>query len=177
MKVELSELNKRIDAWAKRGSAWTKEGQALGLLALGRLSEHGDIGPVNRLFNAMPKGTKSSAMASWLLAYGALQANTDKATKADKPFVFDREKQTDTAGASADPWFDHKPEPAPDEIFDLQKALASVLKKAAKSTNLVHAELLEGIRALVGDEIAAEAGKGGAENAADAETAVGEASM
>lgn len=155
--IDKAELVKSIDAWGKRGVAWAKDGQVIALSCLKQLADHGDVGFVNRLYLSMPKGTKSSAMASWLLTHGALVANTDRATKATKPFAYTKDKQTDLAAASADPWFDHKPEPAADAVFDLQKALVQVLKKA-NGKELVHAELLEGIRALVGDELAAEAG-------------------
>jgi hypothetical protein len=147
-----TELGKAIDAWGKKGQKWAQEGQTLALSCLTRLSEHGDIGYVNRLYLSMPKGTKSSAMASWLLTYGALQANTDKGTKSDKPFVFDKEKITDVPGATADPWFDHKPEPDADQVFDLQKALQAILTKAGKAKQVAHGELAAEIAALLGQD-------------------------
>ncbi|MFN7318442.1 MAG: hypothetical protein ACK5S6_02925 [bacterium] len=168
-------LKKGIESWGKRGNSWVKDGQTLALQALMHLEAHGDIGFVNRLYLAMPKGSKSSAMVSWLLTYGSLQANTDKGTKATSPFKFDKSKVTDVAGAAADPWYDHKPEPEADKVLDLQKLLKAILTKAAKAENIEHAELLEGIRALVGSEVAAEAGKTMAEASDDAEDAVGQA--
>lgn len=150
--IPKSELNARIDRWGKRGQKWAQEGQELALSCLQHLADHGDIGFCNRLYLSMPKGTKSSAMASWLLTYGQLEANTDKATKASAPFKFSREKATDVEGAAADPWFEHKPEPSADQVFDLQKALAAVLRKASKASHVEHSELLEGLMALVGGE-------------------------
>jgi hypothetical protein len=144
-----AELTKAIDAWGAQGTKWTTRGQLLALSALQYLADHRDTGAVNRLYKAMPKGTKSSAMASFLLTHGALSANTDKGTKADQPFKFDKEKATDVDAAKADPWFDHKPEPDADQVFDLQKAIKAIIAKAAKSKQLSHAELLTGLNALV----------------------------
>lgn len=173
--MDKTALNKGIEAWGKRGKTWAQDGQKLGIAALAHLQAHGDIGFVNRLYLAMPKGSKSTAMVSWLLTYGALQANTDKTTKGTSPFKFDREKVTDVEGASKDPWYDHKPEPDADKVLDLQKLLVAILKKAAKAENIEHRELLEGIRSLVGEEAAGEAGQTFEEKADDAEEAVGAA--
>jgi hypothetical protein len=98
----------------------------------------------------MPKGTKSSAMGSWLLTHGALVANTDKGSKTAMPFKYDKSKTTDLEAAAKDPWYDHKPEPDADQIFDLQKALEAIIKKAGKAKQVAHGELLEGVAALLG---------------------------
>lgn len=172
-----ADLKKAIDAWGKRGTNWVQDGQKLAMQALGHLAAHGDIGAVNRLYLSMPKGSKSTAMVSWLLTYGSLQANAEKASKATSPFKFDKEKVTDLEGAAKDPWYDHKPEPDADKVLDLQKALAAILKKASKSPQIVHPELLEGIRALVGAEIADEIGQTVQEQGEQALEDVGEAAM
>jgi hypothetical protein len=142
-------LGKAIAAWGSKGAKWATEGQVLGLSALQRVADHGDIGYVNRLYLAMPKGTKSSAMASWLVAHGSLVANTTKGEKADKPFLFTKDKVTNMAAATADNWYDHKPEPDADQVFDLQKALIACLTKAGKATTVLHGELAEQVRALL----------------------------
>jgi hypothetical protein len=140
----------RIDKWGKAGQKWAEAGQVLAMSCLKHLSDHGDVGFVNRLFLAMPKGTKSSAMGSWLLTHGALVANTDKGSKTAMPFKYDKSKVTDLEAAAKDPWYDHKPEPDADQIFDLQKALEAIIKKAGKAKQVAHGELLEGVAALLG---------------------------
>lgn len=145
-----SELGIAITAWGKRGARWA-DGQMLAVSALTRLADHGDIGYCNRLYQAIPKGSKSSAMASWMLTHGALTANTDKGSKADKPFVFSKGKTTDVQGSIADPWFDHKPEPGADAVFDLQKALMAVLTEAGKAKHVAHGELAEKVSALLAE--------------------------
>lgn len=152
-----TELGNAITAWGKRGARWAADGQMLAVSALTRLADHGDIGYCNRLYLAMPKGSKSSAMASWMLTHGALIANTDKGSKADKPFVYSKDKTTDVPGSIADPWFDHKPEPDADAVFDLQKALMAVLTKAGKAKHVAHGELAEKVSALLA-EVAGNAG-------------------
>lgn len=154
---DVAELNKAIDTFAKAGKKWADQGHQLACGTLDHLvKSHGDIGPVNRLYLAMPAGSKSSALVSWFLAYGALVANEDKDTKKEKPFVFAKDKATDVAGGRADPWYNHKPEPAPDDVFDVQKALAAILSKAkrvtAKGGTITGGDLLKEIEAIAAGE-------------------------
>lgn len=139
----------------------------VGVSSLAHLAEFGDTGYVNRLYKAMPKGSRSSALVSWLLAYGGVIANTDKETKADKPFLFAKDKKTNVEGAMADAWYDHKPEKAPDEMFDLQVAMIALLKKATAAAQKGQlkggAELLNKLREVAADAEAAALEKAQAE--------------
>lgn len=145
--TDVKDLGKFIDGIAARGKRLDADIQIAGLSALSHLDKHGDIGMVNRLYVALAKGARKAAMTSWLLAYGSLSANTGK-DKAEKPFTYSKDKDTSVEAASQDPWFDHKPDAAPDEVFDLAKALESVIKKA-KGKQLVHGELLTGVQGLL----------------------------
>lgn len=146
--TDVKELDKAVVAWGQRGTKWASEGHMLAVSALTLTAQHNDVGPINRLYKAMPKGTKSSAMVSWLLAYGAVVANDDSATKADTPFKYTKDKVYNLEGAAKDPWFNHKPEPKADEVFDLAKAVEMIIKRA-QGKQLVHGELLTGLQALV----------------------------
>ena len=93
--------------------------------------QHGDIGLIERLLAALPKGTRSNAVKEWLVQYA--------------PVIFDGEKiafhrvyeQKDEAARAlkikavveATVWTELKPEPA-FKPFILEDALAAVLKKA-----------------------------------------------
>ena len=150
--TDTAELGKMIDSIKKRGALLDADIQLAGCSALGRLAEHGDIGYVNRLYLALAAGARKAAMSSWLLSYGSLVAN-DKEDKAEKPFVFSKGKATNVEKAQADPWFDHKPDPDPDQVFDLQKMLKAVIgkaqKKAAKGIQVQHMHLLSQVQALL----------------------------
>lgn len=147
--LELNALNTLIASIAKRGAKLDQDIQLAGLSAIAHHAKCGDIGPINRLYNALSKGTRRAAMTSWLLAYSGTVANTDKETKADKPFVHQKDKAADVEGAEQDPWFEHKPDQDPDKVFDVRAALAAVLKKAAKATNVEHRELIGAVSAIL----------------------------
>jgi hypothetical protein len=154
--MELKDLNSAIDKFAKTGKAWADQGHKLAVACVEHLEAHKDTGPVNRLYLAMPAGSKSTALVSWFLAYAAVVANVDKDTKGEKPFVFAKDKKNNVAGGRADPWYNHKPEPAPDMVFDVQKALAAILQKAKKMAEkggtVTGSELLLEIEAIAAGE-------------------------
>lgn len=153
--TDQAELTKAIDAWGKQGQKWTKLGHDLAMSALHRLADHGDIGPANRLYSAMPKGTKSSAMAEWLLTFGKLAPNDGDDKKA-KPFVYAKDKTMNLADAEKKPWYEFKPEPTVLECFDVQAAIRAFIKateaKAAKAQASTGLELLEQVKGLLGEE-------------------------
>lgn len=122
--------------------------QDTGLSILAHVDAHGDVSLANELFAAMPKGSRTASLAGWLMAYGKLRANTGK-DKATVPFRFDSNKVTDLESATATHWATFgKPEQAPDAVFDLAKALASLLKKAENADNVSDPELFARIKAL-----------------------------
>lgn len=122
-------INKAIDSIATRAKKLDADIQHVGLSAIAHIAKHGDIGPINRLFLALGAGHRKSALTSWLLAYAPVKAN-DGESKKEKPFVNDTARPALLEQATQDPWFEHKPEPAPDEVFDVRAAVAAILKKA-----------------------------------------------
>lgn len=136
MAKDMKVIDAEIKAIATAGKALDKRIQKAAVDVLEHFAEHKDTGLVNRLYLALSKGARKTAMASWLMAYAAVVANTDPKTKAEQPFVYSKDKATDPLAAAVDMWYDHKPDAAPDEVFDLQKAVKALLAKAAKATTL-----------------------------------------
>ena len=135
--TDVAALNKAIDSWGRGLNKAMNEGQKLALSALAHLAKCGDIGPANRLYTAMPKGTKTSSMGAYLLAFGALKAN-DGEDKKEKPFLYDKTKQTRLEAAYEQHWTEFGKEPDVDQVFDLQKAIAALLRKANKAATVTH---------------------------------------
>ena len=148
-------LNKEIASIQKAGAKLNSRIQDAAVSVLYHFNENHDIRVVNRLvndlFGALSKGARKSAMTSWLLANCAVSANTDAATKKEKPFVYDKNKTTSPEMGMAKAWYDHKPDPKPDEVFDLQKAVKALLARASKAETLKgDASALHAIAAAVG---------------------------
>ena len=145
-------LDKAINSAEKSAYKWINQMEKIGVSALSHLKEHGNIHFVNAAYLAMPKGTKSASFAAWLLFYGAIKANEDKATREEKPFVYDKTKKTDPVAAYADEkgwWGFGVREQKPHEIFDLQAAVQKLIERAMKQSEMAHAELLPLLKGLV----------------------------
>lgn len=145
-------LKKEIDSIKKAGSSLDARIHHASVAVLVHFAEHKDTGLINRLYDALPRGARRSAWVSWILSYAAVIANADKATKDEKPFLYSKDKDTIPEAGEADPWYNHKPEKAPDEVFDLQKAVKAIIAKAGKAKELKNgnANALKALAAAVG---------------------------
>jgi hypothetical protein len=137
-----ADLNKAIDALCKSAQGMQAKVQEVGVQALMHLKAHNDVGPVNRLYVGLPKGMRKQALGSWLLAHGALEVNTTADTKKVMPLKFSKTKKTNPEAAQADPWFEHLPEKAIDEVFDLQRAIHGLLVRAKGKTIQLHGKVM-----------------------------------
>lgn len=142
------ELLKLIQSISVAGKKVDSMIQLAGVSALAHLKEHGDIGMVNRLYLALHKGARKAALSSWLLAHGAIVANTEP-SKAEKPFNNTKDKTTNVEAAQADTWYNHKPDQEPDQVYDLAKAINAIIKKASTAKEVTHSELLTQLQAMV----------------------------
>ncbi|MDN7814692.1 hypothetical protein [Burkholderia vietnamiensis] len=155
-------MDKAIKSITARGVKLQNDIQQVGLSAINAVAEHGNTFYVNKLFIAVRelKGSRSAALAEWFLLYGKVKANTDPKTKLDTPFVFDREGAADLEEAALNPWHSlGKKERNPDELFDVNGAVRSLLskiKKAGAKTN--NPELTKALLA-VGDLVKSEDAK------------------
>lgn len=140
--MDIKVLNRKIDALAKANLKVEGEIQALGLVCLEHVEKHGDVTPLNRLFNALRR-TQFQAFGEWAFAFGKVSKSTNKETMALLPLAYDKSKTTDLEAAIAKPWFefaDSKAD-ATKKAFDFQQAVMSLIKKAA-ANGIDHAKLV-----------------------------------
>ena len=141
---DIKAINKAIDSIATKGKALDALIQDTAVDVLEHFQTHRDTGVVNRLYLAMPKGSRGLALADWLLKFVAVKVNTNKETKDVQPFVFDKDKvdammHEDTlATATRTLWHDLKKEKALDEVFDLRTAVKAMLRKIETHAKVEH---------------------------------------
>lgn len=123
-------IGKAIESIANRGRKLDADIQHCALSVIAHVEAHGDVTLVNRLYNAMPAGTRKAALVAWLLTFGKVLANDDKASKKELPFVYNKQGKTDMDGAIANPWFNFKKDKAPDEVMNLNDSIKALLKRA-----------------------------------------------
>jgi hypothetical protein len=143
-----AQLDAAIKSIATRGKKLDSDIQEAALSAISHFAEHGDIVFVNKLYLALSAGARKSSLALWFVTFTKAAVNTDAATKALAPFNVDKAKEFDLDGAMSTPWYDMKKEPELDELFDIQKALASLIAKAKKSAKVNDPAMLKSLEAL-----------------------------
>lgn len=104
--------------------------QSVGLEVIQHVEANGEVSLAIKLLKALPKGARSNALVEWFIQHGKISVNKDKATGKQFPLVFDREKKSDLQGAADKPWFKCRPERDPATEFDLDAALAALVKRA-----------------------------------------------
>lgn len=150
-----ADIQKAIDSIAKRGKVLDNDIHIAACSAIALRNESGDTAWINRLYLALSAGTRKQALTSWMLVYGGVIANDGSkgTSKTEQPFLHTKDKPVRLDEGIADPWFDHKPDPAPDQVFDVMVLVQAVLKKAksaqGKGTEMKHAELLGPLAAMV----------------------------
>lgn len=116
-----------IKSIQSRGASLDKDIQHTGVSILAHIQANKEVSLFVKLYNALPKGSRSNALVAWGLAYGQVSVNEDKATKKERPFLFDGSKVTDLDGAQEKPWFDFKKPADPADEFSVEKAFAKFM--------------------------------------------------
>ena len=154
-----AEINKAIESIAKRGAKLDGDIQVAAVSVIAHLDEHGDFTLAERLVHAMPKGSRKLALVEFLLAFGKVRL-LDKENAEDKDritaggvFGFAKDKTTNVDGAMEKAWYEFKPEAPVLESFDVQAAVAALIKKVEglqkKGVTIKHAEVLRNLKSPV----------------------------
>lgn len=143
--LDASGIEAAIASILKNGKKLDGDIQQAAVSCLDHIEKHGDVRLFNRLYLAMPKGARKSALTAWGIAFGKIEANSGE-NKKEQPFVYAKDKTTNLPLAIAEPWFNFSPDKAPDEVFDVVKALKSLLARAGKANAVNNPELLAALR-------------------------------
>ena len=134
----ITDIHKAIASITSSGAKLDKLIQDTAVSVAEHFAEHKDTGLVNRLFLAMPKGSRRMALADWLLKFVAVAPNTDAKSKAEQPFVYAKDKGTNALEGAKVQWYELKKEKAVDEVFDVRVKVMALLRHIEKSAKLEH---------------------------------------
>ena len=126
------EITASINSIQHAGKKLDDKIQSVALEVLEHIKEHKEASLACKLYAALPNGARKNALVAWMLAFGEIKVATGK-NKGTIPLLWNKEGNTDLAGAAESPWFTFKKEPAPSEAFDFDKALQALIKKAQKA--------------------------------------------
>lgn len=140
---DIKTINTNIGKIKTAGAKLDKDIQSTAVDVLEHFTQHRDTGLVNRLFLALPKGSRGLALADWLTKFCAVKPNTNKDTRAEQPLVFNKDKADmltaeNIEAAQLVMWYDLKKEKALDEAFDVMAGFKQLLRKIEHSTKVEH---------------------------------------
>lgn len=107
--------------------------QSVGLDVIQHVEQNGEVSLAIKLLRALPKGSRSNALADWFQKFSKVAVNTDKATAKQFPLVFNKAGKLDVEGATKLQWFQCKPEKAMVDEFDFNAKLLALLNQASKA--------------------------------------------
>ena len=121
-----SEINRASDTIAEKGQKLDNFIQYTALSVLNHVDLHGDVTVANKLFASMPKGSRKTALADFLVKYGKMAVETDRNKAKVNPFAYDK---SNIEAARAKPWYEHKKEPEPIDSLDVHAMIAMLVKR------------------------------------------------
>jgi hypothetical protein len=158
-------INTAIASIAKKGKALDSLIQATGIDVLDWAHKNNDLDMVNRFVASIPPGSKKTSLVIWLCEFGKLKPNDDKETKDGKPVVWRKDGVLNLEAARAKLWHSCVKEKDPSEVFDIEQAFASFMKRvlAAEKTGKVNNPvILAALKNVKGtSEVAKDAAVGG----------------
>lgn len=144
-----AKIKAAIDSIERRGKKYDRDVQVAALSAMQHHVEHGDVTLINRLVDAMPKGSRVNALRAFIETFGACRYDAES-----KAFVHAKGKNHRLNEAHGILWTEFKPEAdyqSIDPVAFLNGAIkrleADVKKMGEKSK--VDPSLIAGLRDLL----------------------------
>lgn len=131
--MTVKQCNRAISNIKISGKALDQAVQEVGLSVIQHCAANGEVSLAIKLLNALPKGSRRNALVQWLVQFGPVQVELDKAKAKTHPLAYNKAGALDVDGATAKPWWTCKPEKALADEFDFASRLQALLKQAAKA--------------------------------------------
>jgi len=150
------DLNKAIASIGNRSQKLDADIHQAAVSVVWHSATHNDPDVAKRLLAALGKTMRKQAMLAWLCNYGAFSTNEAGELVYVKERAAQAVSEANIEAATAEPFWDFAPEPKYVQ-FDLEKAIAALLKKAESAlakteqdSALVQPDKLAALRALAG---------------------------
>lgn len=129
MEASKKKIVANIAIIAKNGKALQSAIHDTGMQILEHVETYRETSLANQLVNAMPKSLRKNALIAWFQAHGKMKWNQEK-----KALSFKKEFVTKLEEANEKPFWEFLPEK--DFVaYDLQKDIASLIKRAANKSD------------------------------------------
>lgn len=148
--MNAAQIDKAIKSIATRGANLDKDIHAAAVSTLAHIEAHGDVILANRLMQAMPKSGRRAALQTWMLAFGRLVLNDDKATKKEMPLKYSKAAVSNVLKAQETPFWEFTKEVTVKAwvYADWLKTVQATLTKAAQEQGAEGAKAAAALAAL-----------------------------
>lgn len=119
-----AQIKSAIDSIERRGKKYDRDVQIAALSAMQHHVEHGDVTLINRLVDAMPKGSRVNALRAFIEKFGAVRYDVES-----KKFVHVKGGTFGLDGAMAVMWNEFKPDPDYQPIADPIKRFDAMISQ------------------------------------------------
>lgn len=140
----VAEIDKAIKSIQGRGASLQDDIQQAALACVLQVQNHGNVVPLNRLYQALPEGSRKIGFAIWATRYAGVKGNKDKDTKASLPLAYDHD--TDLKGAIANPWFTVRSEPTLQAALDAEKVLKATIHRLIKAEGVKNPQIVQRLK-------------------------------
>lgn len=106
--MDAQAVEKLISSIGNRGQKLQADMHKAACACLNHAALHNDPTLLNRLVLAMPKSSRRNSLLAWAMKFGNVALNDDKATKAERPLVYLREKKAEVFAAIDAPFWELK---------------------------------------------------------------------
>lgn len=117
-----------IKSIGTRGAGLDRDIQLTALSVIAHIDTHNEVSLFQKLYKALPKGSRSNALVAWAIAFSKVEVNLDKDTKKERPFICNKGKKTNLVEATQKPWFDFKKPADPADEFNLDAAFLKFMQ-------------------------------------------------
>ena len=130
-----AEITRACEHITEKGQKLDDFIQYTALSVLNHVELHGDISVANKLYLSMPKGSRKTALADFMLKYGKLLPEQDRLKGKTAPFIFGRDKVTNLEAARAKPWYEHKKDPEVIDTLNIHAMIAALVARIERDAN------------------------------------------
>lgn len=163
--MELKQFSKNVKAIKAMGAKADTLIHESAMFALEQVNKHGNSNFVNQLTSALSASMRKEALVVWFLDFGMVKRNSK-----DNTLEYAGKKELKIDGevisgldilpyADEHPFYSYTKEIAPASVYDVQKAILSIVRRASKfnkdGKTVEHAELLAKLGELIPAQAAA----------------------
>lgn len=130
--LTFKQVENKIKTVATKGASFDALVQEVALAVIFHVNDKREASLANKLYAALPKGTRRNALVKWFMTFGEIKLNQG-ADRKDIPLLFKKKGEYKPEEATETMWNDMTVEKSPAEEFNPAKLATQLLNKLNKA--------------------------------------------